>query len=116
MLTEAESKAAADQVRVALQIVNDDVRKSYGKSPEKIAAVEVTCENCGCNDNCEFAFDLYNTDGDCLMEKQMTTLEKLEKWNTKYRYTTIKSGGFIQPGDDFFVVLSGRVHPYAQVT
>lgn len=28
-----------------------------------------TCDDCGANDNCEYAFDLYNTDGDCLAEK-----------------------------------------------
>lgn len=30
---------------------------------------EVTCQNCPINDTCEFAFDPYNTDGDCLAEK-----------------------------------------------
>ncbi len=28
-----------------------------------------TCDECGANDNCEYAFDLYNTHGDCLAEK-----------------------------------------------
>ncbi len=29
----------------------------------------VTCETCGVNDSCEFAFDWYNTNGDCLDSK-----------------------------------------------
>lgn len=28
-----------------------------------------TCYDCCLWQSCEFAFDLYNTDGDCLMEK-----------------------------------------------
>jgi hypothetical protein len=28
-----------------------------------------TCETCENNDNCESAFDAYNTDGDCLESK-----------------------------------------------
>ena len=30
---------------------------------------ELTCFNCPVNKDCEFAFDLYNTDGDCLALK-----------------------------------------------
>ncbi len=28
-----------------------------------------TCDECGANDTCDLAWDLYNTDGDCLAEK-----------------------------------------------
>ncbi len=28
-----------------------------------------TCDQCPCAPTCAFAFDAYNTDGDCLMEK-----------------------------------------------
>jgi hypothetical protein len=28
-----------------------------------------TCDRCQARHTCEFAFDLYNTDGDCLAEK-----------------------------------------------
>lgn len=28
-----------------------------------------TCDDCGARFNCPLVFDLYNTDGDCLMEK-----------------------------------------------
>lgn len=30
---------------------------------------EVTCADCQHNDWCEYAWDLYNTDGDCLEDK-----------------------------------------------
>lgn len=30
---------------------------------------EFTCDNCVACKTCEFAFDAYNTDGDCLAEK-----------------------------------------------
>ena len=33
------------------------------------AVVEITCENCPQNGHCEFAWDHYNTNGDCLAEK-----------------------------------------------
>jgi len=29
----------------------------------------ITCETCRDNDGCEFAFDPYNTNGDCLESK-----------------------------------------------
>jgi len=28
-----------------------------------------TCRSCGLADSCEYAFEYYNTDGDCLAEK-----------------------------------------------
>jgi hypothetical protein len=28
-----------------------------------------TCKDCGMNETCDFAFDRYNTDGDCLWMK-----------------------------------------------
>lgn len=28
-----------------------------------------TCDECGARQTCDFAFDVYNTDGDCLAEK-----------------------------------------------
>lgn len=30
---------------------------------------EFTCDDCGARFSCPCAFDAYNTDGDCLMEK-----------------------------------------------
>ena len=35
----------------------------------ELQQVEVTCEKCPYNDNCEYAWDVYNTGGDCLAEK-----------------------------------------------
>ena len=32
-------------------------------------SIPFTCDTCKDNDNCEFAFDAYNTDGDCLASK-----------------------------------------------
>jgi hypothetical protein len=31
--------------------------------------MQITCEDCSHNDTCHYAWDLYNTDGDCLMLK-----------------------------------------------
>lgn len=28
-----------------------------------------TCLNCDSKDNCQYAYDIYNVDGDCIMEK-----------------------------------------------
>lgn len=53
-LPQAEAKVRANAVRRALQMEENR---------------EVTCENCAHNANCEFAFDPYNTDGDCLAIK-----------------------------------------------
>lgn len=30
---------------------------------------EITCDNCGAKATCDSAFDLYNTNGDCLEDK-----------------------------------------------
>jgi hypothetical protein len=54
MLTLTEAKDKADRIRVELSLVAD---------------AEITCEKCEDNDNCEYAFDLYNTFGDCLAIK-----------------------------------------------
>lgn len=31
--------------------------------------IRLTCQDCLDNDNCDYAFDPYNTDGDCLAIK-----------------------------------------------
>lgn len=36
---------------------------------EELHRDRITCTNCEVNDNCEYAFDPYNTDGDCLALK-----------------------------------------------
>lgn len=51
-----------------LQLFRKNMIQSYvranGENPEKI-----TCDGCSDPANCLFAFDPYNTDGDCLGEK-----------------------------------------------
>lgn len=44
-----------------------NIMESAGMKPEQI--VEFTCFHCGHLWNCEFAFDLYNLNGDCLLDK-----------------------------------------------
>lgn len=41
----------------------------YEIERQEIHFEEFTCAHCGEVETCEFAFDLYNTSGDCLMEK-----------------------------------------------
>jgi len=41
----------------------------YGELCGTITVPEFTCEKCDQVNKCVLAFDLYNTDGDCLMEK-----------------------------------------------
>lgn len=36
---------------------------------EELHPDRITCKGCPSNDTCEYAFDGYNTDGDCLAEK-----------------------------------------------
>lgn len=50
-------------------------RKVFGQAPiiEKVEGLlfyfRCTCVSCGAREECEFAYDWYNTDGDCLQEK-----------------------------------------------
>lgn len=63
-----DCKKAAAYAKRMRQELEELVTKTGGVSdPELI--VEVTCQFCSHNDNCEFAWDLYNTDGDCLAIK-----------------------------------------------
>lgn len=32
----------------------------------ELGITEFTCDGCGCRETCEYAYDLYNTNGDCL--------------------------------------------------
>ncbi len=41
----------------------------YGNMGGMISVPKFTCEECNLVAKCQLAFDLYNTDGDCLMEK-----------------------------------------------
>ena len=62
MLSKEEAAAKAKKTRMQLGVI---LRRSLELNRNR----EVTCEHCQFNDNCEYAFDVYNTDGDCLMEK-----------------------------------------------
>lgn len=44
-----------------------NIMESAGMKPEEI--VKFTCFHCGALWGCEYAFDLYNLDGDCLADK-----------------------------------------------
>ena len=41
----------------------------YANISKGITVPEFTCVDCATVFQCQFAFDLYNTNGDCLMEK-----------------------------------------------
>ena len=41
----------------------------YNLYSNKILRDGMTCDTCPDNDTCEFAFDAYNTDGDCIAVK-----------------------------------------------
>lgn len=57
MLNPEKAKEAAQSVRIALAVVG------HVEYPLDVA---VTCEYCDRNDNCEYSFDLPNTDDNCL--------------------------------------------------
>ncbi len=54
MLNPEQSKIEADKTRKAMKMADDR---------------EITCQTCQDNDKCEYAFDPYNTQGDCLAMK-----------------------------------------------
>lgn len=63
MLNTLVAQKRANMVRLELATI--DLRNHGIISPAR----EVTCEKCQYNDACEYAWDLYNTDGDCLAMK-----------------------------------------------
>lgn len=54
MLTTTDAQQASQKTRIAMKMAVDEV---------------ITCETCEDNDKCEYAFDPYNTGGDCLALK-----------------------------------------------
>jgi hypothetical protein len=60
MLNAVDAANMAAQTRISLGHV-------LGR--EVTSKTSITCETCRSNDDCEFAWDLYNTNGDCLAEK-----------------------------------------------
>lgn len=61
MLPQEQAKIKAEEVRNEL--------RRHGLSLRVVPPVEITCEDCPHNDNCDFVWDLYNTCGDCLAMK-----------------------------------------------
>lgn len=49
--------------------VHLEALKQFEGAPGDHTDVVFTCDTCKQNDDCEFAFDAYNTNGDCLAEK-----------------------------------------------
>lgn len=64
MLLPEESAIRAVETRIELAVIYE----RHGRLPRP-SLMDITCEECGDNDTCPFAFDLYNTDGDCLALK-----------------------------------------------
>jgi len=56
-LSTCQIKAASDQVKHDLQEVFLDTSYKY-----------ITCDNCDINAVCLYSFDVYNTNGDCLLK------------------------------------------------
>lgn len=59
-LRDEVARKKAKATRIHLQLMCEDV------VPTDIV---ITCETCDDNADCEFAFDAYNTEGDCLAIK-----------------------------------------------
>jgi len=57
-LSKEHAKEHADKTRQALTVLRGEV-----------SIDQITCEECYSNAGCEYAFDMYNTNGDCLAEK-----------------------------------------------
>lgn len=53
----------------ALQKFRLQIYKDWGPGPNITPETPLTCDECQRNEECEFAFDYYNTDGDCLDSK-----------------------------------------------
>ena len=53
--------------------INIDVRGRERGYPKPTGIIncdsKITCDHCSDNNNCSYAFDKYNTDGDCLASK-----------------------------------------------
>lgn len=51
------------------QNLEPEVAAFRAEMVEAFGIAKFTCDDCGARHDCEFAFDPYNTDGDCLAEK-----------------------------------------------
>ena len=53
-----------------LRVLAEDNKSIVERGEEPIPIPDsFTCDDCGGVDECEWAWDLYNTNGDCLAEK-----------------------------------------------
>lgn len=48
---------------------DEDLAKARSDVADKFDIEAFTCDECPAKKTCQFAFDPYNTDGDCLAEK-----------------------------------------------
>jgi len=54
------------QITMTLKQLIEDAREHFNAG---MKVEDYTCYNCGAWQGCLYAFDVYNTDGDCLAEK-----------------------------------------------
>lgn len=54
---------------VILEEVEEETTDEISYLPFKPGDARCTCTDCPINSNCMYAWDDYNTDGDCLLEK-----------------------------------------------
>ena len=65
---------------VCLIVISNEIQGNFDMNNTKEDMVEAfeergydidacTCNSCSNKDNCKYAFDLYNTEGDCLASK-----------------------------------------------
>jgi len=68
-LTPAEIRELHAAAVQAIIDMRTDTQTLPADHPWQKTVPTFTCETCSINDVCLFAFDIYNTDGDCLLDK-----------------------------------------------
>lgn len=61
--------ALARDIETAKTYLADPTPRAEVLRRLRTRAFTYTCDECGAAPNCEYAFDSYNTDGDCIAEK-----------------------------------------------
>ncbi len=51
------------------ELTDEEIKKLRERAVEYVGETEFTCDDCRDRRTCEWAFDPYNTNGDCLAEK-----------------------------------------------
>ncbi len=64
-----EKRPLTDEEQVRIRAESVDYAKKYPFIPLVGGDVSFTCDDCGGTAVCDWVYDLYNTDGDCLAEK-----------------------------------------------